>query len=54
MPVAGSDDDFADFYAARFDAALRTAYALCGDWVEAPALPLTEGQLAELGLAMAG
>jgi RNA polymerase sigma-70 factor (sigma-E family) len=38
MPVAGSDEDFADFYSARFDGALRTAYALCGDWVEAEEL----------------
>jgi len=29
------DGDFAEFYSARFDAARRTAYALCGDWVEA-------------------
>jgi RNA polymerase sigma-70 factor (sigma-E family) len=38
MPVAGFDEDFADFYSARFDVALRTAYALCGDWVEAEEL----------------
>jgi RNA polymerase sigma-70 factor (sigma-E family) len=38
MPVAGFDEDFADFYSARFDAARRTAYALCGDWVEAEEL----------------
>ena len=36
--MAGFDDDFADFYSARFDAARRTAYALCGDWVEAEEL----------------
>jgi RNA polymerase sigma-70 factor (sigma-E family) len=36
--VAGFDEDFAEFYAARFDVALRTAYALCGDWVEAEEL----------------
>lgn len=30
-----SEGDFAEFYTARFDAARRTAYALCGDWVEA-------------------
>ncbi|TDV55319.1 SigE family RNA polymerase sigma factor [Actinophytocola oryzae] len=36
--MAGSDDDFADFYSARFVGALRTAYALCGDWVEAEEL----------------
>jgi DNA-directed RNA polymerase specialized sigma24 family protein len=31
-------EDFADFYSARFGGALRTAYALCGDWVEAEEL----------------
>ncbi|MEV0680055.1 SigE family RNA polymerase sigma factor [Actinosynnema sp. NPDC050436] len=29
------DDEFARFYANRFDQARRTANALCGDWVEA-------------------
>jgi len=38
MPVAGFEGDFADFYAARFDVAHRTAYALCGNWVEAEEL----------------
>jgi RNA polymerase sigma-70 factor (sigma-E family) len=33
--VAGFDGDFAEFYSARFDTARRTAFALCGDWVEA-------------------
>ena len=33
--VVRFDGDFAEFYSARFDAACRTAYALCGDWVEA-------------------
>jgi RNA polymerase sigma-70 factor (sigma-E family) len=36
--VAGFDKDFADFYSARFAVAHRTAYALCGDWVEAEEL----------------
>lgn len=36
--MAGFDDDFADFYSARFDATRRTAYALCGDWLEAEEL----------------
>jgi RNA polymerase sigma-70 factor (sigma-E family) len=36
--VAGFDADFADFYSARFGVAHRTAYALCGDWVEAEEL----------------
>ena len=36
--MAGFDEDFADFYSARFDAARRTAYALCGDWLEAEEL----------------
>ncbi|WP_158850966.1 SigE family RNA polymerase sigma factor [Saccharothrix deserti] len=29
------DDEFSRFFASRFDPARRTAYALCGDWVEA-------------------
>jgi len=29
------DSDFAEFYSARFEMACRTAYALCGNWVEA-------------------
>jgi RNA polymerase sigma-70 factor (sigma-E family) len=33
-----ADRDFAEFYAARFDAVRRTAYALCGNWVEAEEL----------------
>jgi RNA polymerase sigma-70 factor (sigma-E family) len=33
-----ADLDFAEFYAARFDAVRRTAYALCGNWVEAEEL----------------
>ncbi|MEU7528364.1 SigE family RNA polymerase sigma factor [Saccharothrix sp. NPDC042600] len=36
--MAGFDQDFADFYSARFDAARRTAYALCGNWLEAEEL----------------
>ncbi|ASO17753.1 RNA polymerase sigma-70 factor (sigma-E family) [Actinoalloteichus hoggarensis] len=28
-------EDFTEFFAARFDTARRTAYALCGDWSEA-------------------
>jgi len=50
VPVAGFDEDLADFHSARFDAARRTAFALCG--VGRPTLPLTEAQLAEPGLAM--
>lgn len=33
-----AERDFADFYAARFDSVRRTAYALCGNWVEAEEL----------------
>ncbi|MFL6122803.1 SigE family RNA polymerase sigma factor [Actinophytocola sp.] len=29
------DGEFAEFYSARFEAVRRTAFALCGDWVEA-------------------
>lgn len=29
------DDEFAEFFASRFDQARRTAHALCGDWGEA-------------------
>ncbi len=36
--MARFDGEFAEFYAARFDAARRTAYALCGSWVEAEEL----------------
>lgn len=36
--MAGFDEDFADFYSARFDATRRTAYALCGNWLEAEEL----------------
>lgn len=36
--MARFDGEFAEFYAARFDAARRTAYALCGNWVEAEEL----------------
>ncbi len=31
----GRDEDFARFFASRFDQARRTAHALCGDWGEA-------------------
>lgn len=31
----GRDDEFSEFFTARFDRARRTAYALCGDWGEA-------------------
>ncbi|GGP37621.1 SigE family RNA polymerase sigma factor [Saccharothrix coeruleofusca] len=31
----GRDDEFSEFFTNRFDRARRTAYALCGDWVEA-------------------
>lgn len=36
--MAGFDEDFADFYSARFDATRRTAYALCGNWLQAEEL----------------
>jgi RNA polymerase sigma-70 factor (sigma-E family) len=36
--VVRFEGDFADFYSARFDAARRGAYALCGDWGEAEEL----------------
>jgi RNA polymerase sigma-70 factor (sigma-E family) len=31
----GRDEEFTEFYTGRFDWARRTAYALCGNWVEA-------------------
>ncbi|WP_367138405.1 SigE family RNA polymerase sigma factor [Saccharothrix sp. HUAS TT1] len=31
----GRDDEFAQFFASRFDQARRTAHALCGNWLEA-------------------
>ncbi|XVS67049.1 SigE family RNA polymerase sigma factor [Actinosynnema sp. CA-299493] len=31
----GRDEEFSRFFASRFDQARRTAYALCGDWLEA-------------------
>jgi RNA polymerase sigma-70 factor (sigma-E family) len=33
--VTGFDGDFAEYYSARFEMARRTAFALCGNWVEA-------------------
>jgi RNA polymerase sigma-70 factor (sigma-E family) len=36
--VAGFDGEFAEFYSARFEVVRRTAFALCGDWVEAEEL----------------
>ncbi|MBV8932141.1 MAG: SigE family RNA polymerase sigma factor [Kutzneria sp.] len=36
--MARRDDDFAEFFAARFDGARRMAYALCGNWQEAEEL----------------
>ncbi|MCP2260534.1 RNA polymerase sigma-70 factor, sigma-E family [Streptoalloteichus tenebrarius] len=36
--MAGRDAEFADYFTARFDAARRTAFALCGDWGEAEEL----------------
>jgi RNA polymerase sigma-70 factor (sigma-E family) len=36
--VARFDKEFAEFFSARFDKARRTAYAMCGDWVEAEEL----------------
>lgn len=44
--MADFDEDFADFYSARFDATRRTAYALCGDWLEAE--ELTQGGFVRL------
>ena len=29
------DDEFSEFFTSRFDRARRTAYALCGNWVDA-------------------
>ena len=36
--MADAERDFAEFYTGRFEPARRTAYALCGDWVEAEEL----------------
>ncbi|SHE66404.1 SigE family RNA polymerase sigma factor [Streptoalloteichus hindustanus] len=36
--MAGRDAEFGDYFAARFDSARRTAYAMCGDWGEAEEL----------------
>jgi RNA polymerase sigma-70 factor (sigma-E family) len=36
--VARFDEEFAEFFTARFDKARRIAYAMCGDWVEAEEL----------------
>lgn len=36
--MARFDKEFAEFFSARFDWARRTAYAMCGDWVEAEEL----------------
>jgi RNA polymerase sigma-70 factor (sigma-E family) len=33
--MARYDEEFAEFFAARFDNARRIAYALCADWAEA-------------------
>jgi len=33
--VAAFDGEFAEYYTAKFQMARRTAFALCGDWVEA-------------------
>lgn len=36
--MAEPERDFAEFYTSRFEPSRRTAYALCGDWVEAEEL----------------
>jgi len=36
--VGEPERDFAEFYTSRFELSRRTAYALCGDWVEAEEL----------------
>lgn len=36
--MAEPERDFTDFYTSRFEPSRRTAYALCGDWVEAEEL----------------
>jgi RNA polymerase sigma-70 factor (sigma-E family) len=33
--VRGRDQEFADFFATRFDGARRIAYAMCGSWADA-------------------
>lgn len=33
--MRGRDQEFADFFAARFDRARRIAYAMCGSWPDA-------------------
>lgn len=33
--MRGRDQEFAEFFSARFDGARRIAYAMCGSWVDA-------------------
>jgi RNA polymerase sigma-70 factor (sigma-E family) len=39
--VRGRDQEFADFFAARFDGARRIAYAMCGSWPDAEEIAQT-------------
>lgn len=35
------DEEFAEFFSARFDASRRIAYALCGNWIDAEEITQT-------------
>jgi RNA polymerase sigma-70 factor (sigma-E family) len=39
--MGGRADEFAEYFAARFDSARRIAYALCGNWTEAEEISQT-------------
>jgi RNA polymerase sigma-70 factor (sigma-E family) len=39
--VRGRDQEFADFFSARFDGARRIAYAMCGSWPDAEEIAQT-------------
>lgn len=39
--MRGRDQEFADFFAARFDGARRIAYAMCGSWPDAEEIAQT-------------
>jgi RNA polymerase sigma-70 factor (sigma-E family) len=39
--VRGRDQEFAEFFSARFDGARRIAYAMCGSWADADEIAQT-------------
>lgn len=39
--MRGRDQEFAEFFSARFDGARRIAYAMCGSWVDAEEIAQT-------------